>query len=803
MKRETFESHILDYLEDLLPEEKRMAFEQALKTNPEFEKLFTDYQNILQVEKSLQSVSETVHPSFSAQVLARIDTDAGFFKGKLMELIKTRHLRTMLAGSVCLILCVGLLVNNQHLLRRSSPANGVLESPAAITADKDSTQAGLDSHELTEPVADAELPGQPSSQSVQTMDLQQPAAELKLERSLSAENKEVQPRAYSESVTVGELSSLPADHGGTQHAPKSKPDTIRERSYLVEDRIQNQQRVEGKSMVAEDRSITRGNSYKQKILLESNSNYRSTTPPPHSPVTAQIHPLQPDSNLFAESDSYGASKPEFSLNPNAPGYQQSPLRAAAHGEQYTEWEESEPKRTKTDPLSTFSIDVDTGSYTNARRFLNQGILPPASAVRVEEFLNYFSYGYKAPVNEPFALHYEIAPAPLDPDRHLLKIGLKAREAKQQNTPWNLVFLIDVSGSMNSPDKLGLARQALGELVANMRDQDRVSIVTYAGRSGVLLRAASISHRDKIQTAINSLVAGGSTHGSAGIKDAYRIAEASFIKNGVNRIVLVTDGDFNVGTTGTAELISLVEEKKRSGVTLTTVGLGSGNYNESMLEQLANKGDGNYFYLDSFAEAQKVFSKDLYSNMEVIAHDVKIQIEFNPAVVSQYRLIGYDNRRLKNQDFNNDRVDAGEVGAGHTVTALYELVLKDSTLGKQLDESLRYAENNEKDVVQQDTAASNNNELAFFKLRYKESAGARSTLRTFPLLSSQIQSHSSSTSDDFRFAAAVSYFGLKLRQSKHIGTYGYADIQELAASALGTDSEGYRKEFLELVRKADR
>lgn len=815
MNRETFESYILDYLENLLPEEKRIAFEAARKSNPEFEKLFTDYQNILELEKSLQSLSESVHPAFSAQVLARIETDAGFFKGKLMELIKIRHLRTMIAGSICLILCVGLLLDNQHLLYRSNIANDLLESPAKHTAYQDNTpalankpvgQSASHTHELKAPLADTDQASLPSTQPIQREDSQAPVAVLKRERLENRENQAEPPRSYSDIPSIAEMSPPITKKSVENPRPKSKTIRINGRSVIVEESIKNQGHIEGKSLVVSENATELESSLKEKDSSTYSGN-RSMPPAPLSAAPAQLDSLQTGTNSLSEGrpgNRYGAGNLEANqdilLNPNAPGYQQIPLRSAAHGEQYTEWEETDPINTKTDPLSTFSIDVDTGSYTNARRFLNQGSLPPASAVRVEEFINYFSYGYEPPASEAFALHYEIAPAPLDSDRHLLKIGLKAREAKHNDSPWHLVFLIDVSGSMNSPDKLGLARQALGELLTSMRAQDHVSIVTYAGHSGVLLQSASIAHRDKIRAAINSLGAGGSTHGSAGIKDAYRIAEESFIKNGVNRIVLVTDGDFNVGTTGTAELISLVEEKKRSGVTLTTVGLGSGNYNESMLEQLANKGDGNYFYLDSFAEAQKVFSKDLYSNMEVIARDVKIQIEFNPAVVSQYRLIGYDNRRLKNQDFNNDRIDAGEVGAGHTVTALYELVLKNSTLGKQLDESLRYAETQPSDSSSEDAI---NNELAFFKLRYKESAGARSTLRTFPLLTSQIKSDASSTSDDFRFAAAVSYFGLKLRQSKHVGTYGYADIRALAASALGRDSEGYRKEFLELVGKADR
>ena len=454
-----------------------------------------------------------------------------------------------------------------------------------------------------------------------------------------------------------------------------------------------------------------------------------------------------------------------------------------------------------EPMSTFSIDVDTASYSQTRRALLEGRLPNQESVRIEEFLNYFDYDYPVQSERPFTLSYEAAPSPLDSSKVLLKLGIKAKDVAPYEGGWNLVFLVDVSGSMSSEDKLPLVKRALEILVDRMRPEDRVAIVTYAGASFVALPSTPGTEKARIRNAIASLSSGGGTNGSGGIIEAYRIAEQYKRKGAVNRIILATDGDFNVGMTSQGDLIRLIEAKRRSGITLTTIGVGMDNLKDGMLEQLADKGNGNYFYLDSLSEARKVMGEDLTKNVEVIAKDVKLQIEFNPEYVSSYRLVGYDNRKLANHEFNNDAVDAGEIGAGHSVTALYELVLKGSEGERSGAVEYRYrptpaAEDSPQVTVKQSS------ELAFLKIRYKEPEGDSSKLLQYPIESANVQKSVATTSDDFRFAAAVSYFGTLLRGSVFAGTYTFGDIAELAGKARGKDERGSRREFVELVRNAE-
>ncbi len=397
---------------------------------------------------------------------------------------------------------------------------------------------------------------------------------------------------------------------------------------------------------------------------------------------------------------------------------------AVDRESYAHLERNGVKLVSSDPVSTFSIDVDTGTYANIRRMLNEGRLPPQDAVRIEEMINYFSYDYKTPNSQkqPFRVTTEIAPAPWSAERHLLHIGIKAYEVDRRELPAsNLVFLVDVSGSMFSANKLPLLKSALKMLSSQLSNRDRISLVVYAGASGVVLEPTAGNQRARIASALDALQAGGSTNGGAGIRLAYAMAEQGFIKNGINRVILATDGDFNVGTTNFESLIDLVEEKRKSEISLTTLGFGTGNYNDHLMEQLADKGNGNYAYIDTINEARKVLVDEVGSTLLTIAKDVKIQIEFNPDLVSEYRLIGYENRMLKREDFNNDRVDAGEIGAGHTVTALYEISLK----GKkgQID-PLRYG----KETSSRGASAE---ELAFLRLRYKQPDAEKSQLIEYP------------------------------------------------------------------------
>lgn len=462
-------------------------------------------------------------------------------------------------------------------------------------------------------------------------------------------------------------------------------------------------------------------------------------------------------------------------------------------EQYGSIVENPVKQVAESPVSTFSIDADTGAYANVRRMLNAGRLPPADAVRVEEMINYFPYDYALPKgNAPFAVNTEIAPAPWNKKHHLLRIGIKGQDVAKSNLPpSNLVFLLDVSGSMQSAERLPLLKSAMKLLIRQMRAQDRVALVTYASGTRVVLEPTSGAQKTKIMSALDNLQAGGSTAGAAGIELAYSMAEQGYIKGGINRIILGTDGDFNVGITNFAALKNRVEEKRKSGVSLSTLGFGAGNYNEKLMEQLADAGNGNYSYIDTLNEGQKVLVNEMTSTLATIARDVKIQIEFNPAVVSEYRLVGYENRMLNREDFNNDKVDAGEVGAGHSVTALYELTLKGH--GASVD-PLRYGKS-----MPSDTEKSG--ELAFLRLRYKAPEGDQSKLLEWPLHRADVQAGFAQASTEFRFAAAVAAFGQQLRDGKHTGEMSYADIAGIAAASRGADTFGYRGEFLRLVNLA--
>ena len=449
------------------------------------------------------------------------------------------------------------------------------------------------------------------------------------------------------------------------------------------------------------------------------------------------------------------------------------------------------------PVSTFSIDVDSASYANVRRLLNQGVLPRHDAVRVEELINYFSYDYPTPEagEAPFAVHTEVGPSPWHEDRHLLHVGIKGYEVPEAELPpANLVFLIDVSGSMQSPDKLGLLKSSMKMLVKRMSPEDRVAIAVYAGAAGMVLESTPGNERAKILAAIDQLTAGGSTNGGAGIRLAYSLAEQGFMADGINRVLLATDGDFNVGTTDTEALKNLVEAKRASGVALTLLGFGGGNYNDALMQELAQIGNGNAAYIDTLNEARKVLVEEIGATLNMIAKDVKIQIEFNPAAVSEYRLIGYETRHLEREDFNNDKVDAGDIGAGHTVTALYELALNGSN-GSQID-PLRYG------TATDQAEGSAGSELAFLKLRYKQPDGTTSQLISEAIERDSIIGDLARTSDNYRFSAAVAGFGQILRGGEYTGSFDLDEVAALAGAARGQDPYGYRGEFLGMVRTAD-
>jgi len=445
------------------------------------------------------------------------------------------------------------------------------------------------------------------------------------------------------------------------------------------------------------------------------------------------------------------------------------------------------------PLSTFSIDVDAASYSNVRRFLSEGTLPPADAVRLEELVNYFPYTYPDRTGRhPFAVTTEVGPSPWAPEHRLVRIGLQAKRfATRDLPPSNLVFLIDVSGSMKSWDKLPLVKQAFCALVEKLRSQDRVAIVVYAGAAGLVLPSTSGADKATILAAIDRLEAGGSTAGGAGIKLAYDVARENYFPEGNNRLILATDGDFNVGVSSDAEMIRLVETRREEGTFLTVLGFGTGNLKDTKMEQMADKGNGHYAYIDSFREAQKVFVREFGGTLFTVAKDVKIQVEFNPARVQAYRLLGYENRLLAKEDFADDRKDAGEMGAGHAVTALYEVVPVGARPVALGGDSLTYQK------VSLRPSASRSPELMTVRLRYKDPDGTRSRLLSTPV----VDRGGSAASRDLRFASAVAAFALVLRNSDNKGEASYDMVLALARDARGEDPEGYRGEFISMVERA--
>jgi len=449
------------------------------------------------------------------------------------------------------------------------------------------------------------------------------------------------------------------------------------------------------------------------------------------------------------------------------------------------------------PLSTFSIDVDAASYSNVRRYIESNQLPPAGAVRIEEMINYFKYDYDGPKNEhPFEVYTEMSECPWNNDHRLVLVGLQGRKIPVETLPAsNIVFLIDVSGSMMSENKLPLVRSSMKLLVDQLREQDKVSIVVYAGNAGLVLPSTSGAEKTKIKDAIDRLEAGGSTAGGAGIKLAYKTAKENFVEKGNNRVILCTDGDFNIGVSSDDDLERMIEQERKSGVFLTVLGYGMGNYKDNKMQKLADKGNGNHAYIDGINEAKKILVNEFGGTLFTIAKDVKLQIEFNPQKVQGYRLIGYENRMLAKEDFNDDKKDAGELGSGHTVTALYEVIpigVKSSFLEKV--DKLRYQK--DKSSV---TATAKNGEIMNIKLRYKKPDGDVSSLIEHPVMGNN--SKLENTSDNYRFAAAVAEFGLLLRNSGYKSDASFTQVINLAKKAKGEDKEGYRKEFIKLVSAA--
>ncbi len=462
-------------------------------------------------------------------------------------------------------------------------------------------------------------------------------------------------------------------------------------------------------------------------------------------------------------------------------------------EEYKAVEENRPMKVSMSPLSTFSIDVDTASYSNIRRFIEDGIRPPADAVRIEEMINYFTYDLPQPDGDvPFSVTTELAKCPWNEENYLAMIALQGKSISNKDLPKsNLVFLLDVSGSMDEPDKLPLLKSSFQLLVEQLGENDKVSIVVYAGASGVVLDSARGDEKEKILEALNGLAAGGSTAGGEGIELAYKIAKKNYIPGGNNRVILATDGDFNVGVSSEGELTRLIENKRKDGIFLSVLGFGTGNIKDNKMEALADKGNGNYAYIDSLLEAKKVLVNEMGGTLLTIAKDVKIQVEFNPAKVKEYRLVGYDNRILRNEDFDDDTKDAGEIGAGHSVTAFYEIV--PYKVGEEIESSqLKYQSAEIKQGWE--------NEWMEVRLRYKKPDSDASEKLVHTVTDNEIRER---PSENFVFASAVAEFGLLLKDSQYRGTSSLGSVKMRAEGSIGSDEEGYRRNFLELVDKAKR
>lgn len=527
-------------------------------------------------------------------------------------------------------------------------------------------------------------------------------------------------------------------------------------------------------------------------------------PPPPPPMHAAYSPVPSSSNTQKVRTRRSARPAEdvYALSPMAPAPPPPPAHtgwfsfrkasAPANTESYAAVPEIPFRPTKQDPLSTFSIDVDTASYSNVRRLLSSGERVPSGAVRIEELVNYFSYNYPQPgAAQPFSVNTAVASCPWSPGHKLVRIGLHGRDIAKNNRPAaNLVFLIDVSGSMGDPAKLPLVQSSLRMLVNELQPRDRIAMVVYAGASGIVLPSTTCSDKARILKAIDNLEAGGSTNGGEGIQLAYATARENFISGGTNRVVLATDGDFNVGITDESSLVKLIQQKAKSGIFLSVLGYGIGNYKDATLEQLADKGNGNYAYIDTLNEARKVLVKQAGASLITIAKDVKIQVEFNPTNVAAYRLLGYENRKLEHQDFSDDTKDAGEIGSGHTVTALYEIIPAGQPVPGAKDIPLKYTS------IAAPTAAAASGELLTVKLRYKRPNASSSQLLQQVVHNSD-QSFDAADSD-FRFATAVTAFGMKLRGSPHAKNISSRQIRSWASGAVGSDSDGYRREFVKLA-----
>jgi len=785
MKREDFEELFLDYAEDRLDEGTKRRLEDAFRSDAELCQSYERYQEVVAYEQSTAQQRYEPNPGFAVSVMRRVERRGGFIERLSMLLaMNPRVAASLLATTAVVVLVVRLAEDTPW---------------SAVTFDTPRQIAPSPSRQVVpQPIIPVPVTPPMSEGQVKEV-LEAPSAAGvsggRRSTTIDVTGYGVDRAKVGSSIDIYLDQKIGDQFARTQIAQQAKV-------VSIESQQKQAARVTVEIGERDLERVTRRKSEGQLTISESPTDPAGKKSREETPLS-----MKSQGGNEVQLDSLDGISPI----PSAADF--SNIRVAGIGDGLTGWAESQnsgpgverylstadssPVLVSQEAVSTFSIDVDTASYTNTRRFIEQGQLPPREAVRTEEFVNYFDYAYPVQRERPFTLSYELAPSPLTPGRALLKLGIKAKDALDERKPWNLVFLIDTSGSMSDENKLPLVKKALRVLVDKMRPEDRVAIVTYAGSSEVRLGSTSGAEKARIGGVIEGLFPGGGTHGSGGIQTAYSLAVANKAP-GINRVVLVTDGDFNVGVTSHDDLIQIIEQQRQSGIALTTIGVGEGNINDALLEQLADKGDGNYFYLDSFREARRIFEDKITGTIETVAKDVKLQLEFNPNNVIQYKLIGYENRLLAKQDFQNDAVDAGEVGAGHTVTALYELVLAGSAGAGGLVDSSRYQQAPKPQALEM--RGDLDNELGFLKIRYKAPDSTTSQLVEFPIAMTDLRKEIGETTADFRFAIAVAGFAQSLRGTLPAGVT-LEQLIALAERGVGADVRGERRQAIDLMKSA--
>jgi len=789
MNRTSFEDLFLEYVEGTLTGAKLAELEAALAADADLQRSLERYREVVAHERSRAARSFEPNPGFSVTVMRRVKRRGGFMERLRMWIAMNRKVAaSLLATTAVAVLVVRLgqdvplshLTFNPTAQQELSPLRSPSTGPV-VPIPRDSAGAG----DPATPAAPSHLllPNIPEGHRAITVDISASAAIEGAAPSSSAIDIYAVGKAEPGRSPV--LIAQDAQVLSRQRDPASGQQQVTLVVPAEEAHKLALAQSSGGIQLHPKSGLAQAEAQRKESYPGTDDKLRRQSAPAVAPLTLHPHDAAGTEALVKEElNSWRIHQPDYL--PPAPSY-----------ERYIGQADSPPILVSQEAVSTFSIDVDTASYTNARRFIEQGQLPPREAVRTEEFLNYFEYTYPVQHERPFTLSYELAPSPITAGRILLKLGIKAKDAVEDRKPWNLVFLIDTSGSMSPENKLPLVRRALKVLADRMRPTDRVAIVTYAGSSEVKLHSTSGAEQGTIGTVIDTLTPYGSTNGSGGIQTAYTIAR-QHRGPGVNRVVLVTDGDFNVGVTSHEDLVRMIERERQSGISLTTIGVGEGNLNDALLEQLANRGDGNYFYLDSLHEARRVFAEKIAGTMETVAKDVKLQLEFNPKHVVQYKLIGYENRTLARQDFNNDAVDAGEIGTGHTVTALYELVLAGTPGATALVDASRYQPAPTRAEVE--TPGQFDGEIGFLKIRYKAPEGGSSQLLQFPIAVKDVRRGIGESSLDFRFAAAIAGFAQSLRGALPAGAT-LDQLIALAESGLGADPRGERRAAIELMRSA--